>query len=83
MERGLLAAVRRFPLQGQEITRLAFADDSFRSLCNDLADAEAARDRLANAPSPQGAARLIEYETLVNELASEVEERLRHRTEIV
>ncbi|MCB1494431.1 MAG: hypothetical protein KDJ86_01490 [Bauldia sp.] len=73
MDRGLLAAVRRFPLKGQEIMRLALSDMSFRSLCEDLADAEHARDTWAASSSSVRAARLGEYQTLVNELADEIE----------
>ncbi|MCB1490069.1 MAG: hypothetical protein KDJ88_21750 [Bauldia sp.] len=73
MEKGLLAAVRRFPLKGQEIKRLALSDVSFRSLCEDLADAEHALDSWAASASSVRSVRLGEYQTLVKELADEIE----------
>jgi hypothetical protein len=74
MDKGLVAAIRRFPLKGQKIRRLALADGSFLSACYDLADAEAALNRLATSSSfPHRDSRLDEYEILVNELAGEIE----------
>ena len=73
MEKGLLAAIRHFPLKSQEIRRRALADTNFRSLCDDLADAEAALDRWAHSPMPQSGARRAEYEILVTELVNEIE----------
>jgi hypothetical protein len=78
MEKGLQAAVRRFPARSQEIIRLAFANSSFRALCDDLADAELALDRLAKPASSGGALRCSEYADLVKELAEEIEQFLRN-----
>ena len=45
MDKGISAAVRRFPQRSMEIRRLAIADGAFRSLCEDLAEAELALAR--------------------------------------
>lgn len=74
MEKGVLAAIRRFPLQGQRIRRLALVDDCFLSVCNDLADAEQVHNRLARLSTPQNPdRRLEEYEALANDLAGEIQ----------
>jgi hypothetical protein len=73
IDRGVLAAVRRFPLRSLEIRRLAATDGSFRSLCEDLREAEEALERWSRVPSEQAASRRSEYNLLVEELASEVE----------
>jgi len=80
MEKGLLAAVRRFPLKGPEIRRLALSDVSFRSLCEDLADAEHALDIWSASSSSVRTSRLGEYETLVKELVDEIETVLASRS---
>ena len=73
MDRGVSAAVRRFPLRSLEIRRLAVVDGSFRSLCEDLREAEEALERWSRAPSEQAASRRSEYNLLVEELAREIE----------
>lgn len=72
MEKGLQAAVRRFPLKSLCIQRLASADDAFLSLCSDLADAEAAMTRWARSGTSPCESRQDEYEILANELAIEI-----------
>jgi len=87
MEKGLQAALRRFPLKGQEIRRHALANSTFRSLCDDLADAEAASNQWGQSPSPQSNLRRSEYQILAEELATEIEQMLgalsdeKHRSE--
>lgn len=73
MDKGVLAAVRRFPRRSLEITRLAIADASFRSLCEDLREAEEALERWSHVTSDQAALRRSEYDLLVEELAAEIE----------
>ena len=73
IDRGVLAAVRRFPLRSLQIKRLAVADSSFRSLCEDLREAEEALERWSRIPSEQAASRRSEYDLLVEELAREIE----------
>jgi hypothetical protein len=73
MDRGVLAAVRRFPQRSLEIRRLAVSDATFRSLCEDLREAEEALDRWSRLPSEQAVSRRSEYNLLVEELAHEIE----------
>ena len=72
MDRGVLAAVRRFPQRSLEIRRLAMSDNAFRSLCEDLCEAEEALARWSLLPSEQAASRRCEYDLLVEELAAEI-----------
>ncbi|MEP0325138.1 hypothetical protein [Bauldia litoralis] len=72
MEKGLQAAVRRFPLKSLCIKRLASADETFLSLCSDLADAEAAMALWALSDASERESRQNEYEILANELAIEI-----------
>jgi hypothetical protein len=80
MDRGVLAAVRRFPRRSLEIRRLAIADSAFRALCGDLAEAELALARWKQEPSQQAAARRSEYDLLVDELAIEIESIVERRS---
>ena len=73
MDRGVLAAIRRFPQRSLEIRRLAIADNAFRSLCGDFGEAEDALARWSHALSEQAASRQSEYSILVEEVASEIE----------
>jgi hypothetical protein len=73
MDRGVSAAIRRFPRRSLEIRRLAVADGSFRSLCGDLREAEEALERWNRIPSDQAVSRRQEYNLLVEELAREIE----------
>ena len=72
MEKGLQVAVRLFPLQSQEIRRLAFASSIFRSLCDDLAEAETALEQLTGPASAQHDLRRTEYQVLIEELSVEI-----------
>ena len=72
MDRGVTAAIRRFPQRSLEIRRLAIADSAFRSLCEDLSEAEDALARWSTLPLEQAAARRSEYDILVEELAAEI-----------
>jgi hypothetical protein len=73
MEKGLRAAVRRFPLRAHDVTELARTDSEFSALCDDLADAEAAAESWAASASPQKATLQSEYRVLADELAAEIE----------
>lgn len=73
MDRGVLAALRRFPQRSMEIRRLAIADSAFRSLCQDLAEAELALARWGQIATELAASRRSEYDLLVEELAVEIE----------
>lgn len=71
-DRGVQAAVQRFPERGSEIRRLALADAAFRALCGDLVEAEAALVRWTETAGTQAAERRREYDVLVRELAEEI-----------
>ncbi|HET7716019.1 MAG TPA: hypothetical protein VFK86_10370 [Bauldia sp.] len=73
MDKGVAAAIRRFPERSLEIRRLALADGGFRSLCEDFREAEAALNRWNQSTTDQGALRRSEYRVLVEELAAEIE----------
>jgi hypothetical protein len=73
MDRFLLVAIARFPDRGHAIKELARTDEDFRSLCADLADAEAAAMRWEASTSPVSGARSAEYRELVRDLAAELE----------
>jgi hypothetical protein len=78
MENGLEAALRLYPTKTREIRRLAFASRDFRSLCNDLAEADRTLKRMAEHPTMDEHRR--EYEVLVEELALEIENFIKVRT---
>jgi hypothetical protein len=73
MDEGVLAAVRRFPERQREIEMLAASNESFRSICDDLADAEAALAGWQTSTAPVREARCAEYRSLVEDLVREAE----------
>ena len=73
MDEGVLAAVRRFPARRQAIETLAASDERFRSVCVDLADAEAALAGWQVSTATVREARCTEYRSLVEDLARELE----------
>jgi hypothetical protein len=73
MDQGVLAAVRRFPGRRRAIETLAASDESFQSICVDLADAEAALAGWQASTAAVREARCAEYRGLVEDLAREVE----------
>jgi hypothetical protein len=75
----LSAAVRRFPELELTIRRMIAADQTFRDMCEELAEAEAALSRVDRLPSPMHAARRAEWHDIVERLAREVEETLREK----
>ena len=77
MDRGLEAALRRFPLRHGELRRLARANETFLGMCRDLADAEAAFQRWSGNPvKVLNETRASEYGKLVSELVHEIEQML-------
>lgn len=76
MDGGVLAAIRRFPERRQAIETLAGNDESFRMLCGDLAEAEAALTGWQASTAAVRDARCAEYEGIVQDLAREIEEAL-------
>jgi hypothetical protein len=75
--RALRAAVKRFPRSEFTIRRLLRIDESFRELCDELADAETALANVAENEAPLREVRELEWKELVQELVSEVEQTLR------
>jgi hypothetical protein len=74
MDEGLVAAVRRFPDRRRAVEALAAADESFRGLCADFAEVQAAlqRWRASASASAVRERRCAEYEELVESLADEI-----------
>jgi hypothetical protein len=68
----LAAAIRWFPSQRQAIEERAALDESFRSICEDLADAEVALQKIENSASPKRDQRCSEYRELIDSLAKEI-----------
>ena len=66
------AAIAHFPDRGRAIAELAMTDESFRSLCEDLAEAEVALAWWERSVSPLRVARCTEYRSLVRDLAAEL-----------
>ena len=82
MDHSLLVAIARFPDRGHAIEELARRDEDFRSLCADLADAQAALEHWRCSVSPVREARCAEYQDLVRDLAVEVEAALDRRSQL-
>jgi hypothetical protein len=76
MDRSILAAIARFPDRGHASVDLARADESFRVLCADLADAEEVLRRFERSSSPVQQAHCADYRELVRDLAVEIEQAL-------
>ncbi|WP_201862769.1 hypothetical protein [Microvirga soli] len=79
MHHAVQAAIACFPDRGHAIEELARMDESFQSLCEDLAEAQAALVRWERSTSPVGAARCAEYRILVRDLAAELAAELDRR----
>ena len=76
MHHAVQAAIARFPDRGHAIEELARTDESFRSLCEDLTEAQAALARWERSTSLVGSARCDEYRILVRDLTAELEAEL-------
>jgi hypothetical protein len=72
MDQSVLVAIARFPDRGHAIEELARRDEDFRSLCADLADAEAAAVRWEHSCLPISKTRSAEYRELARDLAAEL-----------
>jgi hypothetical protein len=77
MPDGLHAAIQRFPEQRAAIEAMSARDDGFRTLCDDLAEAEAALSRWEGSTAPYRNERCAEYRELVASLTAELEAALR------
>jgi hypothetical protein len=76
-KRAVAAALRRFPQHELTIHRLIDRAESFRDMCEELADAEMALARVNEAPLAQREERRAEWQALVDRLVGEVETELR------
>jgi hypothetical protein len=72
VDEGLVAATRRFPDRCQALEALAAADESFRLLCADFAEAQSALQGWRASASKARDQRCAEYEELVASLAGEI-----------
>jgi hypothetical protein len=69
---GLSAAVRRYPQFELTIRRMIVADEGFRDVCEELAEAEAALAKVCDLPAALQEARRAEWEELIDRLAGEL-----------
>lgn len=74
------AAVRRFPRFELPIKRLVETDETFRDICEELAEAEFALSAVGDAPATVREVRRAEWQDLVDRLVSEVEAAIRQNT---
>ena len=72
MTSGVIAAIAHFPDRGRAIEKLVQKDEEFRSLCADLADAEAALAGWTKSSSIVREDRCFEYRRLITDLAVEI-----------
>jgi hypothetical protein len=77
----VLAAARHFPGRQDAIEALAAENEEFRSLCADLADAEAWLRVWEESSSPEREQRCAEYGALLGDLANEIERVLEARAD--
>jgi len=71
-ERGYQAAIRRFPDAEFTIRRLMNTSESFRDMCDELAEAEIALSSVPDTPPEICKARKREWQELVDRLVAEV-----------
>src|SRR5262245_6781989 len=74
---GQWAAIRRFPSDAKLIAQLMIRGESFRGLCDDLAEAERALAATEDMPEALRRARRAECEEWVEGLTNEIEQSLR------
>lgn len=73
----LLSALRRFPELELKIRRMIAADQTFRDMCEELAEAEAALSRVEQLPLPVREARKAEWQEITERLTREIDAALR------
>jgi len=75
-KRAVAAALRRFPHHELTIYRMMDRAESFRDMCEELADAELALAKVDKAPPAQRKERRSEWQALVDRLLAEMEAEL-------
>ena len=70
-ERGYVTAARRFPQAELAIRRLMMSSETFRDICEELAEAETALSNVPQAPSELSKARRREFQDLIDRLVAE------------
>lgn len=81
-EKGYLAAARRFPYAEFTIRRLISQSETFRDICEELAEAEIALSMVSETPSEIREARRQEWQEIVERLVAEVAASLRDAMEV-
>ncbi|HEY5795870.1 MAG TPA: hypothetical protein VIU82_12715 [Bosea sp. (in: a-proteobacteria)] len=81
MDAGVLAAIRLLPKHKRTIEELVLGNESFRTLCGDLAEAEQALRRWQKSGVAGHAARCLEYRHLIDGLEAELRQVVREREE--
>lgn len=79
MDASILAAIRVLPRHRKAIEELVLRSESFRALCSDLAEAEAALRRWETSSDPQHVARRVEFRHLVDGLEAELRQAMQER----
>jgi hypothetical protein len=79
MDPGVMAAIRRLPRHKKAIEELVLFSESFRGLCGDLADAEAALQLWQTSGDTGAAARCLEYGHIVDGLEAELRQAIHER----
>jgi hypothetical protein len=74
MEAGVVVACRLLPAIASEVEQLARINESFRDLCEDLAEAEHALSRLVRMPDATADLRLAECEDWIVSLTAEIKD---------
>lgn len=79
MDAGVLAAIRRLPRHKRAIEEMFLSSESFRALCEDLAEAEQTLRRWEGSGDDGHAARCVEYRHLIEGLEAELRQAIRER----
>jgi hypothetical protein len=70
-DRAMLAALKRFPQSELAIHRLMNSSETFREICDELAEAELAMSKVPRTPPELCKARTLEWQEVVDRLVTE------------
>ena len=76
-DRGMIAVVKRFPQSELAIHRLMQRSETFREICDELAEAELAMSKVPQTPPELCEARTREWQEVVDRLVAEASSALR------